>query len=186
MTRPQIKTLQERIGTTADGFWGPKSIAACQAHLRRLMPDPSPWPAPGSAALVAYYGHPGDESHLVNLPVGDLDVRYEGQKVRTIRCHRKVSGSLARIIAALSATHPGILQDYCGCFNFRRMRGGSSYSLHAYGAAIDFEAGDNGNRTAWPVAASMPIQVMEAFAREGWLPAGAFWGRDAMHFQATR
>jgi hypothetical protein len=32
----------------------------------------------------------------------------------------------------------------------------------------------------------MPIQVMEEFAKEGWLAAGAFWGRDAMHFQATR
>jgi hypothetical protein len=32
----------------------------------------------------------------------------------------------------------------------------------------------------------MPLEIMEAFAREGWLAAGAFWGRDAMHFQATR
>jgi hypothetical protein len=32
----------------------------------------------------------------------------------------------------------------------------------------------------------MPIEVMEEFAKEGWLPAGAFWSRDAMHFQATR
>jgi hypothetical protein len=27
---------------------------------------------------------------------------------------------------------------------------------------------------------------MEEFAKEGWLAAGAFWGRDAMHFQATQ
>jgi hypothetical protein len=32
----------------------------------------------------------------------------------------------------------------------------------------------------------MPIEVMECFAREGWLSAGAFWGYDAMHFQATQ
>jgi hypothetical protein len=27
---------------------------------------------------------------------------------------------------------------------------------------------------------------MEEFAKEGWLSAGAFWSRDAMHFQATK
>jgi hypothetical protein len=32
----------------------------------------------------------------------------------------------------------------------------------------------------------MPIEVMEAFARQGFKPAGAFWGRDAMHMEATR
>jgi hypothetical protein len=32
----------------------------------------------------------------------------------------------------------------------------------------------------------MPIEVMEEFAKEGWLPAGAFWSRDSMHFQSTR
>jgi hypothetical protein len=32
----------------------------------------------------------------------------------------------------------------------------------------------------------MPLEVMEAFAREGWLSAGAFWGRDSMHAQASQ
>jgi hypothetical protein len=27
---------------------------------------------------------------------------------------------------------------------------------------------------------------MEAFARVGWLAAGAFWNRDAMHYETTR
>jgi len=66
------------------------------------------------------------------------------------------------------------------------MRGGTSYSLHARGAAIDLDAENNGNLTHWPTAATMPLEVMECFAREGWLSAGAFWGRDAMHHQATQ
>jgi hypothetical protein len=32
----------------------------------------------------------------------------------------------------------------------------------------------------------MPLEVMEAFAREGWVSAGAFWSRDAMHHQSTQ
>ena len=186
MNPTQITALQTHIGTVADGFWGPKSIAACQKHLRSMMPKDSPWPASDSASLRKFYGGPGDESGLVNLPVEGLGVRYEGQRVKTVRCHGKVAESLLRVTEQLSCTHPEILADYNGCFNFRRMRGGTSYSLHAYGAAIDFCAGVNGNPTAWPVRAAMPIEVMETFAREGWIAAGAFWGRDAMHFQATR
>jgi hypothetical protein len=79
-----------------------------------------------------------------------------------------------------------VLEKYAGCFNNRAMRGGSLPSLHARGAAVDLDPDDNGNHIAWPTRATMPLEVMEAFAREGWLSAGAFWSRDAMHFQATQ
>jgi hypothetical protein len=32
----------------------------------------------------------------------------------------------------------------------------------------------------------MPIEVMEVFAREGWIGLGWQIGRDSMHFQPTR
>jgi hypothetical protein len=32
----------------------------------------------------------------------------------------------------------------------------------------------------------MPIEVMEEFAREGWIGLGWQIGRDSMHFQPTR
>jgi hypothetical protein len=186
MTTTQIKAIQQRICTTPDGFWGPKSIAACVAHLRKLMPANNPWPATNQSALTAFYGAAGDESKLVNLPVSTLGICYAGAPVRTIRCHDKVSASLLRVLQSLSQTHPTIIKDYNGCYNFRNMRGGSAPSLHARGAAIDFCASRNGLNTHWPTRATMPLEVMETFAKEGWKPAGAFWGRDAMHFEATR
>jgi hypothetical protein len=79
-----------------------------------------------------------------------------------------------------------VIRRYFGCYVNRPIRGGSTPSLHARGAAIDFDANRNRNAQHWPVSATMPIEVMECFAREGWLCAGAFWSRDAMHFQATR
>ena len=66
------------------------------------------------------------------------------------------------------------------------MRGGTSWSLHAYGAAIDLAPGTNGLRTHWPTNATMPLDVMVCFAEQGWKPAGAFWSRDAMHMEATQ
>lgn len=187
MTRIEIIKMQDRIGVSADGFWGPKSIAACQKHLRALMPVPNPWPKSDQASLTKFYGKPGDESRLVNLPVAGLGVRYDGQPVKTVRCHEQVAASLGRVLQGIAAgPHRFILTEYAGCYNNRPMRGGSLPSLHARGAAIDLRPGSNGNLKHWPTASDMPLEVMEDFAREGWLPAGAFWGRDAMHFEATR
>lgn len=183
--------MQEKIGTRADGFWGPKSIAACKAHLLRLMPYPSPWPAADSASLREYYGPPGDESKLVTIDF-PYPMFYDGRPVTRTRVHRRCADSLLRVlrdIAGLIPTAPHIrdeAEDYGGVYNVRKKRGGTSYSLHAYGAAIDLDADDNSFRAAWPVAADMPLEIIEAFAREGWVSGAAFWGYDAMHFQATR
>lgn len=183
----RIIDIQKRVGTVPDGFWGPKSIAACQKHLRSLMPACNPWPAATSTALQAFYGSPGDESQLVNLPAPVPLRLYDGtQPVKTIRCHRKVADSLARALKVAYEAHPDVVSRYFGCYVNRNMRGGSTPSLHARGAAIDLDANRNGNHTHWPTRATMPLEVMEAFATEGWLAAGAFWSRDAMHFQATR
>ena len=187
MTRQQIIDLQKSIGTEPDGFWGPKSSARCQYYLRRMMPDPNPWPTPDDASMRRFYGRPGDEDALTMLDADGIGIKYAGQPVSVIRCHYKVAESLKRVLLDIShGTAAWILEEYAGCFNYRAMRGGSRMSKHAWGVAIDFAPGRNGLRTHWPTEATMPIEAMESFAKEGWTSAGAFWGRDAMHFEATR
>lgn len=187
MTRNQIIELQKRIGTTPDSFFGPASIRACKDHLRSLMPEDHPWPTTDQGALTRFYGRAGDETMLVNLAVGDLDIRYDGKNVKSIRCHHKVAPSLRRILEQIAKTpHAWVLKEYAGVYNNRPMRGGSTPSLHARGAAIDLAPSTNQFREHWPMSANMPIEVMEEFAKEGWMPAGAFWGYDSQHFQATR
>lgn len=185
-----IKEMQKKIGVDPDGFWGPKSIAACQAHLRKLMPTPNPWPGTSQEELRAFYGRPGDESKLVSFKP-PFRMNYGSQPVRVIRCHEKVAESLERILTRIGAHYgqsPTIIDpagDYYGCYNYRVKRGGSSWSLHAWGAAIDLDADDNTYKQSWPMQADMPLEVMEEFALDGWKAAGAFWGYDAMHFEAT-
>lgn len=186
MTQDQIKDIQRKIGTTPDGFYGPKSIEAGKKYLRSLMPSPNPWPKTDQASLTKFYGAPGDESQLVNLDVTGLGVKYEGKAVRTIRCHAKIAEPLKRVLTSLSKTHPEILAEYAGVYNNRKMRGGSLPSLHARGAAIDLWPEKNTMGMAWPSKAMMPFEVMEAFAREGAVSAGAFWGYDGMHAQFTQ
>lgn len=191
MTATDIILLQKRIGTTPDGFWGPKSIKAVQAHLRGLMPAKSPWPKSDDASLRRFYGAPGTISNLVTIAL-PFPMFYEGKLCKTTRVHRRCADSLLAVLREIGdryAGQRGIMEeaeDYGGVYDNRPMRGGSRPSLHAYGAAIDLDADDNGNLVPWPVVADMNIEVIEAFARQGWTSAGAFWGRDAMHFQATR
>lgn len=187
----RIKFTQRRVGAEDDGFWGPKSIEACQAHLRKIAGENrNKWPGTSQSALQAFYGSPGDESKLVVMTF-PYPILYEGKLVRTTRVHAKCKDSLLRILTRIGDKYQadrGIFEeaeDYGGLFNNRNMRNGSSPSLHARGAAIDLDADDNGNLVNWPMVADMPIEIMEEFAREGWLCAGAFWHRDAMHFQAT-
>lgn len=186
MTR--IATLQARVGAVPDDFWGPRSIAACQRHLRSMMPIATRlWPKSDQASLRKFYGAPDDNGGIVTVTAPAWLRLYDtNQKVKTIDCHEKVAESLLRALEASYLVAPDFARRYFGCHVDRNMRGGSLPSTHAYGAAIDLAASTNGNKTAWPVKADMPIEVMECFAREGWTSAGAFWGRDAMHFQATR
>lgn len=185
----EIEDLQRRIGTEPDRFWGPISTARCQEYLRALMPNPNPWPKSDQASLTAFYGKPGDESQLVTIPAPVPMFLYGGARISRLTCHAKVADSLVRALKDAHDEAPNVVEamsDYYGVYNNRPMRGGSLPSLHARGAAIDLDADDNGNKVHWPTAADMPIEIMECFAREGWLSAGAFWSRDAMHMQATQ
>jgi len=186
MTREEIQKIQKKIGTTPDGEWGPKSHLACKQYLVSLMPSPSPWPKSDDVSMTNFYGRTGDETNLVrfDLPPGTL---YEGKPVRHARANDRCAESLSRVLKAIAnSPQKDILKKYSGIYNFRKMRGGSRFSKHAWGAAIDLDPDPNGNKTSWPQEASMPFEVIEAFAKEGWVSAGAFWGRDAMHFEACQ
>tara|TARA_B110000503_G_scaffold139137_1_gene226834 strand:+ start:1123 stop:1686 length:564 start_codon:yes stop_codon:yes gene_type:complete len=186
MKRDQIIEIQAKIGTVPDGFWGNKSIAACQKYLINLGTGKDA-PDTDQASLTRAYGAAGDESRLVNLNVAGLGVKYDGAAVKTIRCNSAVARSLLAIVTELSTFQEGqeALSQYAGVYNNRKMRGGSLPSLHARGAAIDLMPGTNANRQSWPASADMPFKVIETFAKHGWLSAGVFWSRDAMHFQKT-
>lgn len=193
MNQTQIKIIQETVGAEPDGFWGPKSVAACQKYLRSLMPAQSPWPKSNQASLTKFYGSPGRPT-LARVFCPYRMYLYNGpDTIPFISIHEKLAPSFERILKALgdryktdeARTEVGV-NRFFGSYANRNMRGGSLPSLHARAAAVDLDANRNGNLTHWPTKSRMPLDVMEIFAREGWLSAGAFWSRDAMHFQATQ
>ena len=146
-----------------------------------------------------YYGAPGDgiKSQLViiDLPFSlriDWNLR---QKVSRISVHKRASAQLKKALIEVH-DHYGMtrmqelgIDRYAGCYNHRKMRGSNSWSMHAYGCAIDFYAEPNGLRTKCPDALFCGaeykdfLDIMEA---NEWLPAIRLWGKDAMHFQRAK
>ena len=196
MTQAPIKELQSRIGVVADGFWGPKSTKAAKDHLRAMMPTPHPFPP--KSGVEAFYGRHGEPDGRFSPPAEVIKLPFTiyyglNQPINELSPHVLCADSLLRVFERLAVVYPdtasrkkaGIL-TYDGLYIARKMRGGSSWSMHSWRIAVDFNAGNNGNRSHWPLRATMPIEVMECFAQEGWTAAGAFWSRDAMHFEAVK
>lgn len=154
---------------------------------------------PRQGDVAKFYGRPGDQIKgrlkTIELPFRlriDWNLR---QRTAKMTVHEKCAPSL---LAAMIAVHEHYgaermkalgIDRYAGGYNHRKMRGGSSYSMHAYGCAIDFYAQPNGLRMRCPQALFCGPdyrEFLDIMERHGWLPAVRLWGADAMHFQQAR
>jgi hypothetical protein len=74
------------------------------------------------------------------------------------------------------------LETYDGCFNIRQMKGGSGYSVHSWGLAVDLNAASN----RFGQDPSLSPEFVRCFADCGF-EWGGLWTpdkyRDGMHFQ---
>ena len=77
------------------------------------------------------------------------------------------------------------LDLFGGDYVHRRVRGGSGWSKHAFGCAVDIDPDRNGLWTRRPEA-TMPEEAVEIANKHGWINLGQKIGRDWMHFQATQ
>lgn len=84
---------------------------------------------------------------------------------------------------------------FSGSFAYRTMRGGGVLSMHAYGAAIDFDAPRNALHDRTPHFAELREAVVDPFLKLGGLWGGDWNGDkdtlderrcDGMHFQFAR
>ena len=71
---------------------------------------------------------------------------------------------------------------YDGCFNIRRMKGGSKWSVHSWGLAIDLNARDN-PYGAEPV---LSPEFVSCFTEAGFTWGGTWRTPDGMHFQIPK
>lgn len=157
------------------------------------MESPKGW-----KELVEFYGdpniwvredgtpHPSWESMMVTVPFPEkLPLGWDPTKFASrARVHRKIAEILAVTLQDLVAEGVWpLLQTYDGGYTWRQKRGSRKLSMHAFGAAIDFNAATNGlgNHDF-----DMPPQVVSVFRRNGWTWGGQWSVPDGMHFQFGR
>lgn len=193
-----------------DGFWGPQTDFAFDTLSQLLkngsMPPPwrddSPlaanpqnWPTQEEAKLNAFYGSVGKNQTELILPYPHRVSWNLRETVHSFSCNVKVHDSAKRVLTKVF-DHYGMerIKDLCldrwgGCLNVRKMRGGSKWSMHSWGIAIDFDP--DRNQLKWGRnQAAFAQPDYDAWWRfweeEGWISLGRTKNYDWMHVQAAR
>jgi hypothetical protein len=208
--KQKVSNVQKALGLIVDGKDGPatwdaiekaiikskvnESSDKVQADLNTITMSDNNWPKQNYADMVKFYGEVGTNQTSLVLPyemklAWDLD-----SKVTKLTCHKKVKDSLERILKN-TLDHYGLeeikklkLDVFGGCLNVRKMRGGSSWSIHSWGAAIDLDP--DRNQLKWNKdKAYFAKPEYEPFWKiveaEGWTSLGREKNYDWMHFQAA-
>ena len=112
--------------------------------------------------------------------------------VNTMRCHKLVADDFQKVFADL-LEHYGLakIQElgidlFGGCFNFRAMRGGSDYSRHSWGIAIDLDPERNLlKETSKTARFARPEYkaMIDIFYKHGFVSLGREKNYDWMHFE---
>lgn len=173
---------------------GDKSVETWRdAEPVPLRVSPGVWPR--QSEVASFYGKVGTDQVKLALPYKMRLAWDKSQTVSSISLHRKVAPSAGRVLKRV-LDHYGMdeirnlgLDLFGGSLNVRKMRGGSSYSMHAWGIAIDFDP--ERNQLQWGRdRARLARPDAEAFWRfwedEGWLSLGRAKNYDWMHVQAAR
>lgn len=179
--------------------------AAPQAVPSRPLPAPitsSKVNAPSSkpvwpkqSAMDAFYGPKGTGQTMLVLPytmrlAWDVD-----SKVPKFSCNARVRESLERIFVR-TLDHYGLeeikrlrLDLFGGCLNVRKMRGGSAWSIHSWGCAVDIDP-DRNQLNMHRAQATLDNPPYDPFWRfvydEGAIGLGRERDYDWMHFQFAR
>lgn len=115
--------------------------------------------------------------------------------MKTIRCHKLEAARVQAIFAEILKVY-GLakIQElgidlFGGCFNFRQMRGGTDWSKHSWGTAIDLDPARNQlNETKATARFAKPeyAPMIAAFEKNGWVSLGKEKNYDWMHFEASK
>lgn len=149
---------------------------------------------PNQANAMAFYGPVGTGQTKITLPFDMVLAWDKSVTVRQMSLHTKVAASAARVFDKVAAIYgPNDrkslgLDVFGGSLNVRRKRGGTSYSMHSWGIAIDFDPERNQLQWGKPQARLShddAIPFWKAWEAEGWLSLGRARNFDWMHIQAA-
>jgi len=211
----QLLCKENRIETgVVDGLLGPKTQDAYEklVHLTETGKIPEPWrndtenavvslpektifPLQNYKDLVAFYGEVGTNQTKIQLPYPNYLSWELSKKISNFSCHEKVHDSLFRVLTRV-LEHYGQeeisrlkLDVWGGCLSVRQMRGGTDYSMHSWGIAIDYDPVNNQlkwNKEKASFAKPDYNEWWKIWEDEGWVSLGRAKNYDWMHVQAAR
>lgn len=158
-----------------------------------FQPSKNVWPR--QADVPSFYGKVGENQLSIEIPFDMYLAWDKGQRIRKMTLHHKVAASAERVFQRVAGIYSQAdrkslgIDLFGGSLNVRKMRGGSNYSMHSWGIAIDFDPERNGLNVHKPIARlSSPdaVQFWLAWETEGWLSLGRARDMDWMHIQAAR
>lgn len=112
--------------------------------------------------------------------------------VNKMSCHKDIAEPLKAVFNELLTVYGYTkikelgIDLFGGCFNYRQMRGGSSYSVHAWGLAIDLDPARNQlNETSRTARFARPEYdaMIDIFYKHGFVSLEREKNYDWMHFQ---
>jgi hypothetical protein len=155
----------------------------------RSMADaygPAIQPGTRGENVLDWFNFPADSDPRLYSRNGTVLTDHDGDDRPDHRLHRDAAPSFEAALDELWTSlgqvefHCQGLHVYCGGWAYRRKTGGRTFSTHAWGAAVDLNAGQNGWKQK---RTSFSSTTFDTFERHGWLSGYRAWGHDAMHFQ---
>lgn len=204
LTEAAVRKFQAASGIAPDGVVGKVTAAALDKSPPSNVADGTAKPVPAPAQKNAwprqsecsrFYGAVGKNQATLTLPYAMRIAWDKRQVITRFSVHEKVHDSAARCFARIADAYDAAQRSaagidlFGGCLNVRTMRGGSTYSMHSWGIAIDFDP--ERNQLRWGRdQARLAKPDCETFWKiwedEGWLSLGRSRNFDWMHVQAAR
>lgn len=150
------------------------------------------WPKQDYNSMVKFYGPVGENQTRIELPYPMVLDWEPDSVIKRITCHEKIAEPLQRIFRKVLGEYGEQrikelqLDRFGGCLNVRKMRGGSAWSIHSWGAAVDIDPDRNQLRWGRDRAAlAQPVYetFWEIVESEGATSLGRRKNYDWMHLQ---
>lgn len=151
---------------------------------------------PSASGVADMYGPVDtvpDKLVMIDLPYTMKLAWDPGVKINRFLIHNLVAKKAVKAMTAIREAYT--LEErarhgfdlFGGCYNKRKMRGGSQWSTHAYGIAIDFDPERNGLHTPFSrsyMGRPECQKFVDIWQQHGFYNLGKWRDFDAMHFQA--
>lgn len=208
-----LKAFQKARGLAVTGKADGSTVAMLRTPASTVLPEikagipdrdvaptqeifpPSKTIWPRQAECMSYFGPVGQNQVQIEIPFDMVLAWDKGARVRKMTLHKRVAPSAEKVLQRVAGIYSAPeranlgINIFGGSLNVRRMRGGSSYSMHSWGIAIDFDPERNQLKWGAPNARLSHRDALPFWAEwesEGWLSLGRARNFDWMHVQAAR